>query len=205
VRTHPDHDLPVTRRRHPLCPDRKPPAHEADVPLAFAVGDHSLPAGEYAIYTVTPERMIRIASADERHAAVVNTLPNYAGQPSTNSRLAFHKYGNKYFLAQVWTAAQDVARDPLSSNRAIEDQQPAAARPRPSLSSPSPTIANKFVVIELSGRVHRVPFFCSEGSASVVLNHPRVVLAYDLFEENMLSIRGLNSPEVTRMRRDLQH
>ena len=93
---------------------------KVSVPFTFAVEDHSLPAGEYLVLTVTPERTIRIVSADGKHSAIVNTLPNYAKSPSTRSRLVFHKYGNEYFLAQVWTAGQNVARDPLSSKRAME-------------------------------------------------------------------------------------
>jgi hypothetical protein len=91
-----------------------------NVPFAFAVEDHSLPAGEYLVFTVTPERSIRIVSADGKHSAIVNTLPNYAKSPSETSRLVFHKYGNEYFLAQVWTSGQNVARNPLSSKRAME-------------------------------------------------------------------------------------
>ena len=91
-----------------------------NIPFAFGVEGHSLPAGEYLVLTVTPERSIRIASADGKHSAVVNTLPNYASAPSENSRLVFHKYGDEYFLAQVWAAGQNVARNPLSSKRAME-------------------------------------------------------------------------------------
>jgi hypothetical protein len=87
--------------------------------FSFAVEDHSLPAGEYTITTVTPERSIRIASADGKHS-VVNTLPNYANEPSTKTCLVFHKYGDQYFLAQVWTAGENVARNPLSSKKAME-------------------------------------------------------------------------------------
>ena len=93
---------------------------KVQVPFAFAVEDHSLPAGEYLILTVTPERSIRIVSTDGKHSAIVNTLPNYANSPSETSRLVFHKYGNEYFLAQVWTGGQNVARNPLSSKRAME-------------------------------------------------------------------------------------
>ena len=93
---------------------------KVNVPFAFAVEDHSLPAGEYLVLTVTPERSIRIVSADGKHSAIVNTLPNYAKSPSARSRLVFHKYGNEYFLAQVWTGGQNVARNPLSSKRAME-------------------------------------------------------------------------------------
>ena len=91
-----------------------------NVPFAFAVEDHSLPAGEYLVLTVTPERSIRIASVDGKHSAIVNTLPNYAQTPSANSRLVFRKYRDEYFLAQVWTGGQNVARNPISSKRAME-------------------------------------------------------------------------------------
>ena len=90
------------------------------IPFAFSVENHSLPEGEYTIFTVTPERSIRIVSSDGKHSAIVNTLPNYANLPSENSRLVFHRYGDEYFLTQVWTAGQDVARNPLSTKRAME-------------------------------------------------------------------------------------
>ena len=90
------------------------------IPFAFSVEGHALPEGEYLVLTVTPERSIRIASTDGKHSAIVNTLPNYASAPSENSRLVFHKYGDDYYLVQVWTAGQNVARNPLSSKRAME-------------------------------------------------------------------------------------
>jgi hypothetical protein len=90
------------------------------IPFAFGVEGHVLPAGEYLVLTVTPERSIRIASTDGKHSAVVNTLPNYASAPSEHSRLVFHRYGDDYYLVQVWTASQNVARNPLSSKRAME-------------------------------------------------------------------------------------
>ena len=93
---------------------------KVDIPFAFGVEDRLLPAGKYTIFTVTPERSIRIVSANGKHSAIVNTLPNYAKEPSSNSRLVFHRYGYEYFLAEVWTAGQDVARNPLSSKKAME-------------------------------------------------------------------------------------
>lgn len=91
-----------------------------NVPFAFGVEGHALPAGEYLVLTVTPERSIRIASLDGKHSAIVNTLPNYAKEPSASSRLVFHKYADEYFLAQVWTVGQNLARNPLSSKKAME-------------------------------------------------------------------------------------
>ena len=91
-----------------------------NIPFAFSVENHTLPEGEYTIFTVTPERSIRIVSSDGKHSAIVNTLANYASSPSENSRLVFHRYGNEYFLTQVWAVGQNVARNPLSTKRAME-------------------------------------------------------------------------------------
>lgn len=90
------------------------------VPFSFSVQDHSLPAGEYIIFTVLPERAIRITSTDGRYSAIVNTLPNYASLPAETSRFIFHRYGDEYFLTQVWTQGQTVARNPMLSKREVE-------------------------------------------------------------------------------------
>jgi hypothetical protein len=58
----------------------------------------------------------------------VNTLPNYASSPSENSRLIFHRYGDEYFLAQVWTAGRDVGRNPILSKRASERASNGSSR-----------------------------------------------------------------------------
>jgi len=47
------------------------------VPFSFSVQNQSLPAGEYIIFTVLPERAILITSTDGRYSAIVYTLPNY--------------------------------------------------------------------------------------------------------------------------------
>ena len=47
---------------------------KVDIPFAFGVEDRLLPAGKYTIFTVTPERSIRIVSANGKHSAIVSTL-----------------------------------------------------------------------------------------------------------------------------------
>ena len=96
------------------------PLMKVSIPFSFTVDSQTLPPGQYYVLSVTPERSIRLASIDGKHSATVNDLPNYATSPSPNSRLVFHKFGNEYFLAQVWTGGQNVVRDPLSSKRAME-------------------------------------------------------------------------------------
>ena len=96
------------------------PLMKVSIPFSFTVDSQTLPPGQYYVLSVTPERSIRLASIDGKHSATVNDLPNYATSPSPNSRLVFHKFGNEYFLAQVWTAGDNVARNPFISQRAME-------------------------------------------------------------------------------------
>ncbi len=96
------------------------PLMKVDIPFSFAADNHTLPAGEYYVLSVTPERAIRLTSTDGKHTLTVNDLPNYTGSPSPNSRLVFHRYGDEYFLVQVWTKGDNVARNPMVSPRAME-------------------------------------------------------------------------------------
>ena len=93
---------------------------KVNIPFNFTVDNQTLPAGQYYVLSVTPERSIRLASTDGKHSAMVSDLPNYASSPSPSSRRVFHRYGNEYFLAQVWTAGDNVARNPFVSKRAME-------------------------------------------------------------------------------------
>ncbi len=94
------------------------PLMKVNVPFQFTVGDHSLPAGEYRISTVQPERTIRISSERGKAAEILTVSPHYA--PSENSRLVFNRYGDSYFLEQIWSAGQDVARNVVQGKREIE-------------------------------------------------------------------------------------
>ena len=96
-------------------PNRSP--LKATVPFAFSVDDHWLPAGDYLIQTAATERAIRITSVDGKHAAVVNTVTSGVGSRWGNSRLLFTKYGDEYFLAEVWCKGDDFTRSPIASKR----------------------------------------------------------------------------------------
>lgn len=117
-RSHPDYDVPVFPAATLFAQTENHQLMTVKVPFSFSVQDHSLPAGEYNIFTVLPERAIRITSTDGRYSAIVNTLPNYARSVSESSRLAFHRYGDEYLLAEVWIAGQDVGRNPMLSKPA---------------------------------------------------------------------------------------
>ena len=74
----------------------------ANIPFQFVVGDKSLPAGEYAVKPFTDSRVLAIDNRDS-HASALRMTSEIAGnRKSENARLVFHRYGNRYFLAEVW-------------------------------------------------------------------------------------------------------
>ena len=76
----------------------------ADVPFNFMIGDKEFKAGKYSIGRVnlvgTSETLI-LRGEDNREAFNFNTNNVYGkGEPS--AKLVFNRYGNQYFLAQVF-------------------------------------------------------------------------------------------------------
>ena len=73
------------------------------IPFAFAVGDKTLPAGQYTVERnrIAPELLI-VRSADGRATATGFTKQVQRPTTQTQAKLVFHRYGNQYFLAQVW-------------------------------------------------------------------------------------------------------
>jgi hypothetical protein len=87
----------------------------ADIPFAFAVGGTQLPAGEYTVSQNPANGYLAIASLNTGARAAVFTVK--AGKPGDGlSKLVFHEYAGKYFLAQVATPMLDFAHQlPKSS------------------------------------------------------------------------------------------
>ena len=78
----------------------------ANIPFTFNVGQTELPAGKYTITVVNPSsdrRVLQIRNADGRLSAMIQTtsvLRNTAG----DTKLVFHRYGDRYFFAQAQMA-----------------------------------------------------------------------------------------------------
>jgi len=80
----------------------------ADIPFAFSVGNKSLPAGEYRVQVVNPssdKSVLQITSLDGRTTMMVRTV-DIEGSSTSRAKLTFRHYGDQYFLAQVWMAAE---------------------------------------------------------------------------------------------------
>ena len=89
----------------------------ANIPFDFIVGERTLAAGNYAVGTVATasSEAILIRSSDGRHKAMRLTSGVSGSAATKRARLVFHRYGNTYFLTQVWTAGASTGREMLKS------------------------------------------------------------------------------------------
>lgn len=81
----------------------------ANIPFAFMVGNTQLPAGKYSVSRVLPdsgEGVIKINSLAGKASALRTTIPVTRGKPWNKATLVFHRYGDQYFLVQVWAAGE---------------------------------------------------------------------------------------------------
>src|ERR1700746_4193782 len=76
----------------------------ANIPFQFTAGQTTLPAGEYRVQKVRDVSSALLIRSMEGRAIIVMTSPALANAPQAKSKLIFHRYGNRYFLAQVWSA-----------------------------------------------------------------------------------------------------
>jgi hypothetical protein len=117
----------------------------ADIPFEFSVGYKTMPAGKYSVRTVTTAGdALMIQSADGKSSALRLSEATERAKNKSHARLVFHKYGERYFLAEVWNGADRSGRQLLKSQeeRAIE-------RELASISSASATAQNTYETVEV--------------------------------------------------------
>jgi len=86
-----------------------------NIPFDFIVGGKTLPAGDY---TVEPNRrdshkVWLVQSRDGRTSALFTTMPVRSRDTQEKTSLVFNKYGDQYFLSQIWTAGGNSGRELL--------------------------------------------------------------------------------------------
>ena len=97
----------------------------ASIPFAFQVGNVTLPAGVYAITQINPSApgvVLRFRSSDSNSIALVQ-LDSTSGK-AQKQQLVFHRYGDRYFLAQVWTGSVNsgLEASPSKAERALRKE-----------------------------------------------------------------------------------
>jgi hypothetical protein len=90
----------------------KPGDTIVDIPFAFTVSNHTLPAGRY-IVTRPSQKFLRIFNSQNHGTfALTNRVE---GKAPESGKMVFHRYGNAYFLSEVWVSGSRTGRKVLQS------------------------------------------------------------------------------------------
>jgi hypothetical protein len=92
----------------------------ADVPFEFSVGYKALPAGTYSVQSiVSAGNGLLIQSTDGKMSALrlSEATPRIKEKPK--ARLVFHRYGERYFLAEVWNGVDNTGRQLTKSQEEL--------------------------------------------------------------------------------------
>jgi hypothetical protein len=116
----------------------------ASIPFEFVVGDKTLPAGEYDVRTINQGRdALMIQGSENGKTAIRLSNETERAKKSTHAKLVFHCYGQRYFLAQVWTG-ESTGRE-LAKSR----QERAVERELASIPSKSDLAQSTYQTIEV--------------------------------------------------------
>ncbi len=90
----------------------------ADIPFPFVVAGQTLPAGHYIVSRANVDSL---AIHDANNHSMF--VPTHSAQRSMNDdscKLVFHRYGDTYFLSEVWVAGNPTGKA-LFRSRAERD------------------------------------------------------------------------------------
>src|SRR5262245_56369669 len=77
-----------------------------NVPFAFNAGNESLPAGDYIVSIANPSSDRSVLQITGSGKTVMMQTTDVIGSSTENATLTFRRYGDQYFLARVWMAAE---------------------------------------------------------------------------------------------------
>jgi len=91
----------------------------AKVPFSFAVGSSILPAGEYSLQTLGFGNALAMRNRDANVTKLVLSTVCQS-RTATKNKLIFHRYGDAYFLSQIWTEGNSLGYEIPKSAREKE-------------------------------------------------------------------------------------
>ncbi len=94
----------------------------ANIPFDFVIGTKTLPQGTYTVKLLeTSQNVLVVRGQDNNEAAVAISITVSTEDTEDNSpKLIFHRYGDQYFLSQVWRGAGLVGKELLKSQQERE-------------------------------------------------------------------------------------
>ena len=94
---------------------------KANVPFSFVVDRTTLPAGEYSVESIAnSEGVLTIRGVDTKTARLIMSHACESVKAASHAKLIFHRYGDQYFLSQVWVGGNNRGHELLPSAREKE-------------------------------------------------------------------------------------
>jgi hypothetical protein len=81
-------------------------ALKSDVPFAFVSGNRTLQAGQYFIEI--GQARVRFLDASRHQVQGIFSNTQACNLKAEQPRLVFHRYGETYFLSQIWSSAYKI-------------------------------------------------------------------------------------------------
>ncbi len=94
----------------------------ANIPFNFIVDKGTLPTGEYELRTLNDgdARILVLYDPDGRPKMMISSQSVESLKASASTKLVFNRYGDRYFLKQVWVEGQNAGRQLPKSPREQE-------------------------------------------------------------------------------------
>ena len=88
----------------------------ANVPFSFEAAGTNHEPGRYSITRPQPTPIVLLRNVAESNSLMLGMASNTETGTGGPARLVFHRYGNKYFLAEIWSADRFGKKLPISSS-----------------------------------------------------------------------------------------
>jgi hypothetical protein len=93
---------------------------KAEIPFGFIVSGVTMPAGEYLVRSQGVGGVLLISDLNSHRNSLMLTNACSSLKVATKTKLVFHRYGDRYFLNQIWIAGNDSGRELPTSRRETE-------------------------------------------------------------------------------------
>ena len=106
------------------------PMVSVTIPFDFEVAGKTLKAGDYQVRMEGSQSTLKIENRDTLRTTFVTISPLEHRDIQDQSKLVFNRYGNQYFLAQVWVAGRSSGQEvrQSSTERGIRREMAALGR-----------------------------------------------------------------------------
>lgn len=90
---------------------------KGDIPFNFIVNKAAMPSGQYELKSLTEDgKMLSLRGPDGKAVGIFSSIHAESLNASEKTKLVFNRYGDRYFLSQIWVAGARYGRQlPMSA------------------------------------------------------------------------------------------